>query len=216
VPSYASIKSSFDASVEQQRAQLEKSFSWSDSPEFAGVGVSVPFVLLPYQQRWIEDESRIKVWEKSRRIGASWTEACLSVLEAAKHDGRNTIYVSYNFDMTEGFVRDCEFWASRFNMAAQVRKETILDEDKDILGYRIRFASGKTIRALTGKPKNIRGKQSRVVIDEAAFCDDLGELLKAAIALLIWGGQVSIISTHNGIGNEFNALLKDIESGARK
>jgi phage FluMu gp28-like protein len=29
-----------------------------------------PDVLLPYQKAWIEDESKVKVWEKSRRIGA--------------------------------------------------------------------------------------------------------------------------------------------------
>ncbi len=46
--------------------------------------------------------------------------------------------------------------------------------------------------------QNLRGKQGRVIIDEAAFVDDLPELLKAALALLMWGGQVIVISTHNG------------------
>jgi phage FluMu gp28-like protein len=41
-------------------------------------------VLLPYQKAWIADESKVKVWEKSRRIGASYAEALASVLEAAK------------------------------------------------------------------------------------------------------------------------------------
>ena len=34
-----------------------------------------PAVLLPYQQRWLVDPSPVKVWEKSRRIGASWGDA---------------------------------------------------------------------------------------------------------------------------------------------
>jgi phage FluMu gp28-like protein len=41
-------------------------------------------ILLPYQKRWIEDAAAVKVWEKSRRIGASYVEALASVLEAAK------------------------------------------------------------------------------------------------------------------------------------
>ena len=40
-------------------------------------------VLLPYQRRWIADTSRVKVWEKSRRIGATWAEAADAVLTAA-------------------------------------------------------------------------------------------------------------------------------------
>jgi phage FluMu gp28-like protein len=28
---------------------------------------------LPYQAAWLADEARIKVWEKSRRIGATFT-----------------------------------------------------------------------------------------------------------------------------------------------
>lgn len=38
-------------------------------------------------------------------------------------------------------------------------------------------------------------------------------MIKAAMAMLIWGGQVFIISTHNGEENEFNALIQDIRAG---
>lgn len=174
-------------------------------------------LLLPYQQKWIADSSPIKVWEKSRRIGASYCEALLSVIQAAKKNGKNTIYLSYNKDMTRGFINDCAFWATSLNITTSDIKETLIkDEDKDILTYEIRFASGKTIKALSGKPNNIRGKQARVVIDECAFCDNFPELLKAAIALLIWGGQLSCLSTHFGEENEFNQLVKQIRAGVLK
>jgi phage FluMu gp28-like protein len=35
----------------------------------------VPPILLPYQQAWLADDSQVKVYEKSRRIGISWAEA---------------------------------------------------------------------------------------------------------------------------------------------
>jgi phage FluMu gp28-like protein len=41
-------------------------------------------ILLPYQKAWLADDAKVKVWEKSRRIGASYVEALASVLEAAK------------------------------------------------------------------------------------------------------------------------------------
>ena len=55
--------------------------------------------------------------------------------------------------------------------------------------------------------------QGFVVIDEAAFHEELKELMKAAIALLIWGGRVLVISTHNGEDNYFNQLVKAARAG---
>ena len=70
-------------------------------------------VLLPHQSSWVGDNSRVKVWEKSRRVGASYAEALKSVLEAAKSreaGGQDTFYLSYNKEMTQTFVRDCAYW----------------------------------------------------------------------------------------------------------
>jgi phage FluMu gp28-like protein len=64
--------------------------------------------------------------------------------------------------------------------------------------------------ALSSRPSNLRGRQGVIVIDEAAFHEQLNELLKAALAMLIWGGQVRVISTHNGDTNPFNELVNDI------
>ncbi|WP_327752921.1 hypothetical protein VVT58_15550 [Sphingobium sp. SJ10-10] len=58
--------------------------------------------------------------------------------------------------------------------------------------------------------------QGVVLIDEAAFHDDLDELLKAALALLMWGGSVIVISTHDGTDNAFNGLIEEIRAGKRK
>ena len=177
-------------------------------------------VLLPYQQRWVGDRSRVRVWEKSRRIGASYCEALQSAMEAAKSreaGGQDTFYLSYNKEMTQTFIRDCAFWAKVFNMVADEAEEVVLrDEDRDITVYRIRFASGFNVWGLPSEPRSLRSKQGRVILAEAAFVDDLPELMKAAFALLMWGGSVSILSTHNGEDNAFNELIKDIRAGNKK
>ncbi|MBN3779953.1 hypothetical protein G3O06_20665 [Burkholderia sp. Ac-20345] len=171
-------------------------------------------VLLPYQQKWGEDTSPVRVCEKSRRVGLSWGEAAYSALEASRQGGQDTWYIGYNKDMAEEFILDCAFWARHFQFAAEAMEEVVIaDERADILAFRIRFASGARITALSSRPTNLRGKQDRVIIDEAAFHDNLDELLKAAMALLIWGGTVSVISTHNGVDNPFNELVKSIREG---
>ena len=174
-------------------------------------------ILLPYQKAWIADEAKVKVWEKSRRIGASYVEALASVLEAAKTKeagGQSTYYLSYSKEMTQQFARDCAFWAKHINAAAQELEEVVLkDEDKDITVYRIRFASGFEIWCQPSVPRSLRSKSGRAIIDEAAFVDDLSELLKAALAFLMWGGSVRLLSTHNGDDNSFNELIKNIRAG---
>jgi phage FluMu gp28-like protein len=67
--------------------------------------------------------------------------------------------------------------------------------------------------ALSSRPENIRGLQGKVVIDEAAFHPNVQGVMEAATALLIWGGRISVISSHNGKNNPFNQFVKDIENG---
>lgn len=186
-------------------------------------GVDTPAVLLPCQQRWVEDTSPLKVCEKSRRTGLTWAEAADDVLIAASGKaagGQNVYYIGYNQDMAIEYVDACAMWARAFNYAAAEIEEGFWDDsddDKHIKTYTIRFPdAGHRIVALTSRPANLRGKQGVVVIDEAAFHDQLGELLKAALALLIWGGRVRVISTHNGEQNPFNELINDIRAGTRK
>lgn len=177
-----------------------------------------PGVFLGYQGRWVQDTARVKVDEKSRRIGLSWAEAEDAVECAASGSGMDVWYIGYTKDMAIEFILDCAQWAHQLQgFAADIEAGEELfvdgDERQSVLKFSITFASGNRITALSSTPRNLRGKQGRVIIDEAAFHTDLAGLIKAAMALLIWGGQVRIISTHNGDDNPFNALVKDIRAG---
>jgi len=175
-----------------------------------------PTVLLGYQSAWQEDDAKVKFCEKSRRIGMSWDEASEDALLAASKSGMDVFYVGYNKDMAQEFIGDCADWAKFYSKAADEIEEYIFqDEDKDIIAFRIKFASGHKIVALSSRPSNLRGMQGKVVIDEAAFHDDLKELLKAALALLMWGGRVVVISTHDGDENPFNDFIKEIRAGKK-
>lgn len=174
-----------------------------------------PAVLLPYQQRWVSETADVAVWEKSRRIGASWCDACDAVMTAAPaENAMDALYIGYSEDMTREYIDDCAMWAKAFDFAAGEMNECIYeDEGVAIKAFRIDFASSKKILALSSRPRSIRGKQGKVTIDEAAFHDDLPGLLKAALAMLIWGGKVRLLSSHNGDANPFNELVNDIRAG---
>lgn len=177
-------------------------------------------VLLPYQKAWIEDDSELKIAEKSRRTGLTWGEAADAVLTASASKsagGTNHFYVGSNKEMAIEFIDACAMWARAFDKAAStVQEEVLSDEDKDILTFNIHFASGFKIQALSSRPSNLRGRQGNVTIDEAAFHAELAEVLKAALALTMWGAKVRLISTHNGVENLFNELIQDSRAGKKR
>ncbi|ENC4520033.1 terminase family protein, partial [Escherichia coli] len=180
-------------------------------------------VFLDYQARWFEDESEVCIAEKSRRTGLTWAEAGRNVITAAKpkrRGGRNVFYVGSKQEMALEYISACALFSRAFNQLADadVYEQTFWDRDKkeEILTYMIRFPnSGFKIQALSSRPSNLRGLQGDVVIDEAAFHESLDELLKAAMALTMWGARVRIISTHNGVDNLFNQYIQEAREGRK-
>jgi phage FluMu gp28-like protein len=185
-------------------------------------------LLLKYQQRPIDKlfaGTALLLIEKSRRIGLTWGIASYLVLRAASQlsaGGQNGWYMGYDKDMTLEFIEVCAMWARAFGVVGAETGEEVLeytDEDgksQSIQVFRIRFASGFKITALASVPRALRGKQGIVVIDEAAFHKNVNEVLKSAMALLIWGGQVIVISTHDGLANPFNQLIEQVRAGQRR
>lgn len=184
-------------------------------------------LLLKYQQRPIDKlfaGTALMLVEKSRRIGLTWGIASYLVLRAASAmnaGGQSGWYMGYDKDMTLEFIEVCAMWAKAFGIVGGEIGEEVLEYEDDsgksqsIQVFRIRFASGFKITALPSVPRALRGKQGIVVIDEAAFHKNVDEVLKSAMALLIWGGQVIVISTHDGVGNAFNVLLDEVREGKR-
>ncbi len=196
----------------------------------AGIGTvtatSLPKVLLPYQGLTLSllesAGTNVLVIEKSRRIGLTWGLAAYAVLKAGrekKAGGQDVMYISYSQEMTREFIDACGMWARAIGMAALEAEETLFDDAGDgtgaIKAFRIGFASGFEIMALSSAPRSLRGKQGVVIIDEAAFVENLDELLKAALAFLMWGGQVIVCSTHDGTENPFNVLVQDVLGGRK-
>ncbi len=183
-------------------------------------GQTVPDVLLPYQQTLLATtaENQVTVVEKSRRTGFTWAIGADAVLTAGadrKARGMDVLYLGYNLDMAREFIDTCAMWARSFEQAASDIQDVLFDDgpDSQIKAFRITFASGFEIMALTSKPRSLRGRQGYVILDEAAFHDDLYEVLKAALALLIWGGKICVLSTHDGDLNPFNQVVNDIRAG---
>ncbi len=178
-----------------------------------------PPVLLPYQQAWIADDAQLKICEKGRRVGLTWAEAADDVLIAARHDlPENVMYISATEDMGREYIEAVAMWAKAFDYAADHITTGLYDDGggKSIKTFEVSFPrTGCRVVALSSRPTNLRGKQGTVVIDEAAFHQDLAAMLKAALALLLWGSKIRVISTHDGVENAFAQLIAEVRAGKK-
>lgn len=178
----------------------------------------IPYILLPYQARWHQDRAPVRICEKGRRIGFTWGAwAAEAAGEAAlARGGMDQFYMGYNQGMAAEFIGDVATFAKWYgaicsDIEVGFNSVVINDEKQDIITYKVKFASGHKVEALSNMPHNWRGRQGHARIDEAGHNDKLGEVIDGALAYLIWGGRVSIGGTLNGEDNPFTDLLKDVK-----
>ncbi|WP_113632172.1 hypothetical protein DUT67_14795 [Pectobacterium peruviense] len=183
-------------------------------------------VLMAHQIECLKFNKSILAIPKGRRTGITFAWGLNSTLIAGAQKvagGNNVFYIG---DTKEKGLEFIGYVGKFARVIAQQQSQDVssieefLFDDQDAQGntrqitaYRVRFASGFQVTALSSRPANIRGLQGVVVIDEAAFHADVQGVLDAATALLIWGGRIVVISSHNGKNNPFNQFCLDIESG---
>jgi len=175
-------------------------------------------IFLPFQSAWVEDTSRLKLWEKVRQIGASWTAAYTADERTSAQSARLDQWVSSRDSIqSKLFLEDCVFWARVLNVAAQDMGEVIIDKERDISAFVIKFANGRRIHSMSSNPDAQAGKRGPRLLDEFALHPDPRKLWTIAYPGLTWGGSMEVISTHRGSKNFFNQLIREVrEAGNPK
>lgn len=180
---------------------------------------------LPHQMAWLEDRRRIKLWEKARRVGGTWTQSYEDVRDCVEKPGLSVWFSSADMTAASEYLDDCAHWAETLNTTAkEIAAVTngdlggieFIDEDKDILSTTMRFANGSRITVLSSNPKAFRSKGGKIVWDEAAHHDNAAKMWTAAKPSAMWGYDIRIISTHNGPGSIFNQLVELARKGTLK
>ena len=168
-------------------------------------------IFLPYQSRWITDDSILKLMEKARQIGLSWSSAYKCDERTAAQGARNDQWVSSRDDLQARlFIEDCKMWAKVMNLAAQDLGEVVLDPKDKLTAYVLQFASGKRIHSMSSNPDAQAGKRGGRVLDEFALHPDPRKLWSIANPGITWGGNLEVISTHRGSHNFFNELIREV------
>lgn len=169
-------------------------------------------IFLPYQQRWVDDRSRLKLMEKGRQIGLSWSTAFGCVERTAPKEARNDQWVSSRDEIQARlFLEDCKRFAGLLDAAAKDLGLVVIDPDKNLSAYVLHFDNGKRIHSMSSNPDAQAGKRGGRVLDEFALHPDPRKLYSIAYPGITWGGQLEIVSTHRGSENYFNELVEDIK-----
>ena len=166
---------------------------------------------LPYQRHWILDPAPLKIIQKSRQIGISYADAYRSVRNVSRKANRLDTYVSSR-DRFQArlYIEDCKHWAEILHEVILDLGEVMLAPDYNASAFVIQFANGRRIFSLSSNPNALAGKRGDVVLDEFALHQDQRLLYRIAKPVTTWGGTLSLISTHRGIGTLFNQLVRDI------
>lgn len=168
-------------------------------------------LFLDFQQRWIDDTSRLKLMEKARQIGLSWGTSYACTERTAQAGARNDQWVSSRDDLQARlFIEDCKMWAQMFKLAAEDLGERVIDEKNKISAYVLHFSSSRRIHSMSSNPDAQAGKRGARVLDEFALHPDPRKLWAIAYPGITWGGTLEVISTHRGSANFFNHLIREV------
>lgn len=175
-------------------------------------------LFLGYQARWVTDTSRLKLMEKGRQIGLSWSTAYAVAERTAAAKARHDQWVSSRDDLQARlFIEDCKMWASVLQLAADDLGEVIIDSKERVSAYVLQFTNKHRIHSMSSNPDAQAGKRGSRVLDEFALHPDPRKLWSIAYPGITWGGNLEVISTHRGSHNFFNQLIREVrENGNPK
>lgn len=211
-------------------SDTQRIVDWDELPESVrdipdGFNPLAEGVLMAHQSEWIamQQDLDVAVCEKGRRTGITFAQALADTILAATAKNAGGDNVWYMADTRE---KGLEFigYAGKFSQivargqVSRIEQHIFHDQlpdggSREIQAFRVRFASGFRITALSSRPENIHGLQGVVNIDEAALHKNVRHVLESATALLIWGGRIRVWSTHRGKKNPFNELVNDVRAG---
>lgn len=175
---------------------------------------------LPYQERWIADDAPFKLYEKSRRIGATYATSYRCVQKCLRRQGFTQWVSSRDLLTAKEFITDyVARWCRLAKIAATgLAGETpaLLDPDRDIKAFVAEFPlTGSRIVSLSSTPAAFAGKGGDVLLDEVDLHADPGALVDMAMPCTMWGGQLEAVSAYAVDGSPasvFSRLCADAKA----
>ncbi len=162
--------------------------------------------LLPFQRRWVEDSSPLKIVVKARQIGYSFAATLRAVLRCL--EGKTTwIFLSKGERQSRLLMEKVQDHIRSCGVVARALESTFF-EGTTIRQLETRFPNGSVIYGLPANPDTARGYTGNVTLDEFAFHADAEKIYSALFPTITRGYALEVISTPNGQQGKFYELAK--------
>ena len=167
------------------------------------------FNLYPFQSKVLHlfRDNQYIITLKSRQLGISTLSAAYSLWLMLFHKDKNVLALATTQATARNLVSKTMFM---YDQLPKWLRLTALEKNK----LSLRLKNGSKITAKSSNTDAARSEAvSLLLIDEAAFVDNIEETFTAAQQTLATGGQCMALSTPNGIGNWFHQTWEKAESG---
>lgn len=176
--------------------------------------VSPLSILLRYQARWVNDDSRFKIGLMARQIGKSFMTAGETVTDALQ---RKTMWVCMSAGERQAleWMRKAHEWAEAYKVAIADALELRDGPEALLKAAEVQFPNGSRIVAIPANPDTARGYSANIVLDEFAFHerpDAIWRSIYPSVTNPLKGAlRLRVVSTPNGLGNKFADLWQMAE-----
>jgi phage FluMu gp28-like protein len=160
-----------------------------------------------FQHRFIYDESRFKIWVKSRQIGGSWG-ATLDTALSAVSNGQDWVCMSRGLRQATRLLEKVAKHIKAYD-AIRTKKygvPTIIDR---IGSERIDLTNGAAIMAMPCDDETTVGDAANVLIDEFGLFPNSEKIFEALTPCILNGFNISIVSSPRGRKNKFAQIFLD-------
>ena len=167
------------------------------------------FNLYPFQGKVLHlfKDHQYLITLKSRQLGISTLAAAYSLWLMLFHKDKNVLALATTQATARNLVTKTMFM---YDQLPKWLKLPALEKNK----LSLRLKNGSKITAKSSNADAARSEAvSLLLIDEAAFIDNIDETFAAAQQTLATGGQCMALSAPNGIGNWFHQTWEKAESG---
>ena len=168
----------------------------------------IPFSLYPFQEEVVKDfkKNRFNIILKARQLGISTTISGYIAWLILFHRGKNVLVMATKLDTAGNLVRKVKLamkslpkWLTISKINIDNRNNFKLDNQSQVKAISTSSDAGRS-EAL-----------SLMVIDEAAWIENMDKLWAGLKPTLSTGGDCIIASTPYGVGNAFHKIFSDSE-----
>ncbi len=170
------------------------------------------FDLYPFQEETLSDliNNDLNIILKSRQMGISTLTAAYSLWLMTFHSDKNILCISITQETSKEIVTRVRF--ANDNLPSWLKVPCVEDNRLSL-----RLKNGSQIKAVSSAGTAGRSSAlSLLIIDEAAFIDNIEEIWLSSQYTLSTGGRAIILSTPNGVGNFFHKTWVAAEAGENK